>query len=167
MERCSRCAEILGSGAKVCPCCNEPVAPGGGLVDRDLEHLRLLSIFHYIYAGITACFSCFPLLHVAMGLLMLTGGLPMHEKDQATARMMGLMFVAVGASIALLGWTLAVLLFLAARRLGSLRGRTFCMVIAALSCLHIPLGTILGVFTLVVLSRPSVRARFELRRPSA
>ena len=31
------------------------------------------------------------------------------------------------------------------------------MVIAGINCLHIPLGTLLGVFTLVVLGRESVR----------
>ena len=35
------------------------------------------------------------------------------------------------------------------------------MVIAALECLSVPLGTLLGVFTLVVLSRPSVRDSFD------
>ncbi len=30
--------------------------------DPDLEHLRLLSIFHYVVGGILALFSCFPIL---------------------------------------------------------------------------------------------------------
>jgi len=167
MDRCHRCAELLPSGAKLCPCCNEPVTPGGALVDRDLEHLRLLSIFTYVYAGITAFFSCFPLLYVVLGVLMLSGGIPMHGKEQAPPEIIGLLFVVVGGAIVILGWTFAVLLFLAARRLGSFRGRTFCMVIAALSCLYVPLGTVLGVFTLVVLTRPSVRARLAPRAPAA
>lgn len=35
--------------------------------------------------------------------------------------------------------------------------RTFSLVIAGLSCLMVPFGTVLGVFTLVILSRESVR----------
>jgi hypothetical protein len=30
----------------------------------DYEHLRLLSIFHYVVGGITAVCSLFPLIHV-------------------------------------------------------------------------------------------------------
>ena len=37
------------------------------------------------------------------------------------------------------------------------KGRTFSLVVAGLNCLHIPLGTVLGVFTIIVLIRDSVR----------
>jgi hypothetical protein len=47
-------------------------------------------------------------------------------------------------------------LFLRARR-----HRTFSMVIAAINCLHIPIGTALGVFTFIVLGRESVRKLYE------
>jgi hypothetical protein len=33
-------------------------------------------------------------------------------------------------------------------------------VIAAISCLLVPLGTVLGIFTILVLVRPSVKERF-------
>ena len=35
-----------------------------------------------------------------------------------------------------------------------------CMIVAGLACLFTPIGTILGVFTLVVLLRPQVKAAF-------
>jgi hypothetical protein len=35
--------------------------------------------------------------------------------------------------------------------------RTFSIVVAAINCLHMPFGTALGVFTIVVLVRDSVR----------
>jgi len=35
--------------------------------------------------------------------------------------------------------------------------RTFSIVVGAINCLHLPLGTILGVFTIIVLMRDSVR----------
>jgi hypothetical protein len=37
------------------------------------------------------------------------------------------------------------------------------MVIAIITCLSVPLGTALGVFTLIVLARPSVKQLFERR----
>jgi hypothetical protein len=40
--------------------------------------------------------------------------------------------------------------------------RTFSIVVAALNCIHMPLGTVLGVFTLIVLLRDSMRERYLL-----
>ena len=40
-----------------------------------------------------------------------------------------------------------------------------CIVMAALACLSMPFGTVLGVFTIIVLARPSVQALFS--RPVA
>ena len=39
--------------------------------------------------------------------------------------------------------------------------RTFSFVVAALNCLQIPIGTVLGIFTIVVLARDSVRELYE------
>ena len=39
--------------------------------------------------------------------------------------------------------------------------------VAGLNCLHMPLGTLLGVFTFIVLARPSVQALFEQRSGAA
>jgi hypothetical protein len=57
--------------------------------------------------------------------------------------------------------TMAVLDVMAARSLSTRQRRTFCMVIAALNCMNAPLGTLLGVFTFIVLGRDSVRLEFE------
>ena len=40
---------------------------------------------------------------------------------------------------------------------------TYCLVIAALSLLSFPIGTALGVFTLIVLLRPEAKALFTGR----
>jgi uncharacterized membrane protein HdeD (DUF308 family) len=41
------------------------------------------------------------------------------------------------------------------------KGRTFSLAVACLNLLHMPLGTLLGVFTLIVLLRDSVREAYE------
>jgi hypothetical protein len=41
------------------------------------------------------------------------------------------------------------------------RHRMFSMVVAAINCLHIPIGTALGIFTFIVLGRDSVRKVYE------
>jgi hypothetical protein len=37
----------------------------------DAQHLKLLSIFHYLVGGLTALFACFPLIHLGLGLAVL------------------------------------------------------------------------------------------------
>ena len=37
----------------------------------------------------------------------------------------------------------------------------FCTVVSGIACMFMPFGTVLGVFALIVLNRPSVRKRFE------
>jgi hypothetical protein len=43
------------------------------------------------------------------------------------------------------------------------RPDVFAGVVAGINCLHIPLGTVLGVFTIVVLIRDSVRELYSAR----
>jgi hypothetical protein len=56
---------------------------------------------------------------------------------------------------------LAILKFIVAKRLKERRSRALCLVVAAVSCLGIPFGTVLGVFTFLVLSRPSIERSFD------
>ena len=36
----------------------------------------------------------------------------------------------------------------------------YCLVVAAVECIFMPFGTVLGVFTIIVLMRPGVKERF-------
>jgi hypothetical protein len=127
--------------------------------DADAEHLRLLSIFHFVLAGLHALIGCFPVIHLWIGISILSGEFPLG-RGEAPPPAFGWLFVGLASVAILFSWTLAVLMVLAGRRLAARRSRTFCTVVAALECLLMPFGTVLGVFTLVVLARPSVRSRF-------
>ncbi|MFT4176352.1 MAG: hypothetical protein QM627_06815 [Luteolibacter sp.] len=128
----------------------------------DADHLRSLSIGHYVVSGITALFACLPLIHVTMGLLLVTGNFPASPKPgEPDPAVFGWIFVVFGALACVIGWAIAVAMFLVARWLPLGKNRIFCQIVAGIECLNVPLGTILGVFTLMVLQRPSVRARFE------
>ena len=126
--------------------------------NSDDEHLRLLSIFHYVLGGIVGFFACFPCIHVAVGVLMVTG--TMSSGGSGPPPAFGWIFVIMGSVFILLGWTLAILLLIAAGRLRKRCGWTFCFVVACISCLFAPMGTVLGVFTILVLSRETVKAAF-------
>ncbi len=136
-------------------------------MNQDLEHLRLLSIFHYVVAGLTALFACLPVFHLIFGLVMLFApGTFEHghhgpPNDPAILRLVGAILTFVAALLILGGWSLAVCVLLAGRFLSRRRHYTFCLVIAALLCMITPFGTILGVFTIIVLVRPTVKLLFE------
>ena len=125
----------------------------------DHEHLRLLRLGYLIAAGANAFWALFPLIHVTMGLVLVFGGF--GDAADASARSAGMIFVVIGLTLCALFATVAVLKFLTARAIGSRRSRTFCLVTAGITSLAIPYGTTLGVFTFLVLSRPSVIAQFE------
>lgn len=125
---------------------------------KDIEHLNLLAVFHYVVAGVGALFACFPLIHVAMGLLIFFHpGMGSGGRNDIPPHWFGLIFVIFGGFFVLVGWTAAICTFISGRCLAKRRKRMFSYVMAAILCAFMPFGTVLGVFTLIVLGRESVR----------
>lgn len=133
------------------------------VLQRDDEHLRLLAIFFYISAALHAVLGCLPTLHVTIGLIMLLGAGDFGPPggDDVFLRAIGLMFTIVAGAIILVSWALALANVLTGRFLSERRHLAFCRAVAIVECLFVPLGTLLGVFTLVVLTRPSIVAQFD------
>lgn len=152
---CPGCGATLKDPTGPCPSCGRAGTP-----NQDLEHLKWLSVFHYVLAAITALVFCFPLIHVAIGILIATGALSDRETS-GPPQAIGWIFALAGCSFVAAGWALAAAMFMAGRNLVARRRHTFCVVVAALSCMFMPFGTALGVFTLIVLMRPSVKALFD------
>jgi hypothetical protein len=128
----------------------------------DTEHLRLLRIGYLIQGGMTLFMCLFGLLYVFVGIFAFSS-LPKGPTPQAAqqAQFVGYVFAWIGGLFTLGGAVVATLKFLTARALGRRRARTLCLVTAALACIFIPYGTAIGVFTFVVLGRPSVRVLFD------
>jgi hypothetical protein len=129
-------------------------------MNRDREQVRLLGVFHFVVAACAALAALLPILHLLMGIGMVTGRFPGAE-EQEGLRLFGWFLVVFAAFCILFGLTFAVCLAIAGRFLLQLRHRTYCLVLAGLACFFMPFGTVLGVFTLVVLMRDSVAALFE------
>jgi len=126
-------------------------------MNNDKENLKLLSIFHYIVGALTALCACIPLIHVAIGIAMLVGA---FDGKDAPPKFLGWIFVIFPGFMILCGWAFAVCIIIAGRKLARFRARTYCLVIAGIECIFMPFGTVLGVFTIIVLMKDSARELF-------
>jgi hypothetical protein len=129
-------------------------------MNQDQEHLELLSIFHYIVGGMAALFSFFPIVYLILGTLFIVAPWRIQGLGSPLSAFLGWIFIILGGSILLAGLAFAVSVILVGRYITKRRHYIFCLVIASLNCLFIPFGTILGVFTIVILMRPSVKELF-------
>jgi len=131
-------------------------------MNDDKQNLKLLSIFHYVVGAIMALFSCFPLIHIAIGFAILSGA---FDGKDAPPKFLGLFFIIIPGIMMLCGWTLAICILIAGGKLARYRARTYCLVIAGLECIFMPFGTVLGVFTIVILMKDSVKELFAGNQP--
>ena len=132
-------------------------------MNQDKEHLRLLAIFHYVVAGLAALFSFFPLLYTTVGAMFIFAarhGTPKPGED-LPPEFLGWIFIVLGSVLFLLGIAMAICILIAGRCLSHRKCYSFSFVMACIECLFIPFGTILGVFTIIALSRESVKALFS------
>lgn len=128
-------------------------------MNKDLEHLRWLSVSFYVYAGLTALFACIPFIHLFIGIAMVSGRF--DEGENSPPPFFGWLFIGMASIFIVSGFALAVCNFLAGKYLKEQTKYTFCFVIAVINCMFAPLGTVLGIFTIIVLLRDSVKPLFE------
>lgn len=147
---------------------NPPPLSAPVVRDQDGEHLRLLSIFHYVIAGFGVFGMCFIGFHYyLMSTVFLNPRL--LEKSSKGGPPPEVFFDAFKWFYLFFGLAILVgivMNVLAAGALARCRNRTLCFITAGLNCLHFPLGTALGVFTIIVLNRESVRAKFAAAEQS-
>ncbi|MDZ4288788.1 MAG: hypothetical protein U0984_12560 [Prosthecobacter sp.] len=127
--------------------------------NRDLEHLRLLAVFHYVVGGLSIACTGFLYVHfLFMRMIFADPKLWENAKEpppfdpQEFFGFFVWFYVIFGAVAVAAG----VLNLLSGRYLQKRKHRMFSMLVAGFDCLQVPLGTVLGVFTLVVLNRESM-----------
>jgi hypothetical protein len=127
----------------------------------DADHLRLLAIFHFIHAGIIALGIGFLFIHYTfLSTMMEEGNFNFrHQQVLFQDSPMDIMnilvwFYIVAGALLIIGAAANLLsgLFIRKRVF-----RVFSLVIAGINCLHMPIGTGLGAFTFIVLTRNTVR----------
>jgi hypothetical protein len=150
------------------------------------ERLRILAIGFYIRGGVILAFSCFFLFYVAMLLafsfipesawnnhppappriasLPLVSPTPTpapHSNPGAPSVMVFRIMAGVMGGMMLLGWVIGGLTAYAGRCIQKRKHRVLIYVMAALNCLFIPYGTLLGVFSFIVLGSPGAIEEFK------
>ncbi|WP_395735680.1 hypothetical protein [Prosthecobacter sp.] len=126
---------------------------------KDAEHLRTLAICHYVSAGLSIVGLAFLFFHYSM-MNMFFGNPRIWEKSQAPMpfnpaeffQAFKWFYLAFGVFSLVSG----ILTLISGRFIHRRVNRTFSIVIAGLNCLHMPFGTLLGIFTLILLTKDSV-----------
>jgi len=131
----------------------------------DNEHLRLLSLGYMISAAMTAVGTLFSLLYVVAGIVVVVV-LSHHPEvagntGQQAPAFIGWIIAGIGLGIFAVTLAFAAAKFRAGICIKQRKSRSFCMVMAGISCVGIPYGTALGVLTFVVFGRPSVIRQFQ------
>jgi len=127
---------------------------------EDEQHLDQLVIGHYVVGGLACLFGCLPLIHLAVGLFLLrTATGPGGDMPPA---MFGWIFVAAGALAFILAQSLGLALIVSGRLMRRRVKHTFSFIVACVACMFMPFGTILGVFSIIVLSRASVKSLYGM-----
>ena len=71
------------------------------------------------------------------------------------------LLIGFGFVLLLIGVIVLFCIILAGQSLGRYENYKYCLIVAVLECLIFPLGTVLGVLTIVVLRRESVKELFR------
>lgn len=130
----------------------------------DADHLRLLAIFHFVVAGLAIVGLGFLFLHFTFMHTVMTNpevwknqkaGGPPPEQIFAMLKWLYLFFGALSITAGIAN--LCSGLFIQKRK-----NRVFSLIVAGMNCLQFPFGTVLGVFTFIVLLRDSVREAYEV-----
>jgi hypothetical protein len=129
-------------------------------IEQDRSHLRTLAIFYYVIGGMRAFGGLLLTAYFGCGLA-LAGGLFNNAGPGGPPPAFGVIIAVIGAFGMILNFSWATLDVLAGRWLAQQHRYTFCFVMACIECISVPWGTILGIFTIIALTKPSVKALFE------
>jgi len=132
--------------------------------EKDQNYLKILSIVYYIFGTFTVIFSCVFISFIVLGFFALTAPenfANIQTQGETPPVWFGWIFIVTGALALISGWLWGAFQILTGRFLVRRKRFVFCVITAAISCLIMPVGTALGVFTLFVLMRPTVKKIFN------
>jgi hypothetical protein len=154
----------LGYRLGVTPFRPMPPPPPPFASPRGEQHLGQLAIGYYVLGGLFVPVAFIFVIYAVLGAAFLNGDMN-HGQANPPPDVFGWMFLAIGIGGVLVGLTMAALTIFAGRCLATKKNLTFVYIMAGLLCTNMPLGTILGVLTFVVLSNDMTRSLFASNQP--
>jgi membrane associated rhomboid family serine protease len=129
---------------------------------QDIQHLKMLAVFHFVYAGLLGLLGLFFVIYIVLGVFLATAAVSSGSGGGGPeAGAIGGVFVVLGAFAMFFTWGKAGLLIWSGISLRAHRRMTRSFVVAILTCLNVPIGTALGIATIMALNRPSVKALYQ------
>jgi hypothetical protein len=133
------------------------------LTPQDERHLSYLSTAWWIVGGLNALCACFPVIHLVMGFVFMVAPATAGPNPQGgpPPALMGGIFVVVATVAITLMLAISAGLFYVASCLSNRRRWLLCVVVSVIvAVMNVPVGTVLGVLTVIVLMRNPVRWAF-------
>ncbi|MGH7173234.1 MAG: hypothetical protein ACRELG_23380, partial [Gemmataceae bacterium] len=97
-------------------------------MNKDLQHLKILSIFYYVVGGLLALFSCFALIYLCIGVVFVVASPPPASQVPGPPPEIGWIFIILSIAVLLVGWVWAAALMVAGWFLSRRRHYLYCMV---------------------------------------
>lgn len=129
-----------------------------------VRNLSTLSVLHYVYGGLMLLGAVvLAVVFFALGGLMQSD--LVQQSNEPPPEVLSTIFQGVGVGVAVFVGLWGLLVVLSGRWIAQRRNRTGSMIIAGLCCLSFPIGTALGIYTLVVLSNTEVQQAYGQAYP--
>lgn len=130
----------------------------GTTIEQKQNYLDILAISYYVVGALAGLLACLALLYVGLGGVMAFN--PHAFGPDEPPQFVGCLVLSMGLFGLALGWAFAIAMIWAGRCLAARRRYEIVVVMAVVGCVFTPLGTILGILTLILLVQPEVKALF-------
>lgn len=146
-------------------------------MEEDLKHLKTIAWVHYAFAGLNALVLLPVLVYVMfvrftlaidavkIGILLLSGSaveaVKILDGSVTTSLFVYSVSLMVGGFVALLLLAGLVSNFYCGKFMAEQKHYMFCLIVTALTITSFPIGTAVGVYSLIILLRPHVKELFE------
>lgn len=124
------------------------------------NNLNTFRILYLIKGILTMCFSVFFMLYAGMGFFF-NKAIEHSQQETELPFNFGWIFGIIGIIGIIVCIVLGILNLLASKYIKEVKNYNFIFAIAVVNCLTGVLGILLGVFTLVELTKPEVKALFN------
>jgi len=126
-----------------------------------VDNLNTFSILHLVKGILTLLFSLFFLFYAFIGGFLST---ILEHKVLENPEMPfnpGNIFIIIGVIGFIITVVMGILILLTAKYIKARRNYTFIFVMSIINCLSVPLGTLLGIFTIIEINKPHIKAQFD------